>query len=97
MRSFLRNEDTAFTARTILDLARTYRMGAFASCFQTQPLSISWYSLSACRRRRSSLLDVILPGIEFQLCRRDSRLGFLGASSVSNGKPLLGECFGKMP
>src|SRR5512132_3775561 len=35
---------------------------------------------------------MILPDIEFQLCRRDSQLGFLGDSFAFNGKPLLGWC-----
>jgi hypothetical protein len=39
--------------------------------------------------RRLSSVDVILPDIEFQLCRRDSQLGFLGDCFVFNAKPLL--------
>ena len=35
---------------------------------------------------------MILPAIEFQLCRRDSQLGLLGDSFAFNGKPLLGWC-----
>jgi hypothetical protein len=88
-RSFSRNGGTAFTARTILALAPTCPMVAFASRFQTQPLSINSSTREAWRMRRLSSVDGILPDIEFQLCRRDSRLGFLGDSFVFNGKPLL--------
>jgi hypothetical protein len=89
-RSFSRNGGTAFTARTILALVRTCPMVAFASRFQTQPLSINSSTREAWRTRRLSSVDGILPDIEFQLYRRDSRLGFLGDSFVFNGKPLLG-------
>jgi hypothetical protein len=89
-RSFSRSGGTAFTARTILALARTCPMVAFASRFQTQPLSINSSTREAWRMRRLSSVDMILPDIEFQLCRRDSRLGFLGDSFVFNKKPLLG-------
>ena len=37
-------------------------------------------------------MDVILPDIEFQLCRRDSQLGFLRDCFAFNGKPLLEWC-----
>jgi hypothetical protein len=85
MRSFSRNGDTAFTARTILALAPQYLMGVFGLRFQTQRLSITSSSRQAWQMRRLSSVDAILPDIEFQLCRRDSRWGFLEDSFVFSG------------
>src|SRR5262245_47008244 len=72
--------------RTILVLARTYPMGAFASRFQTQLLSINSSSRKAWPRRRLSLVDVILPDTEIQRCRRDGRSDFLGDFFAFDGE-----------
>src|SRR5262245_53775260 len=68
MRSFSPNAVIVFMVRTILALAPQYLMGAFVSHSHTQPFSINLSSQWGWRVQRLSLVGVILPDIEAQLC-----------------------------
>ena len=63
--------------RTIVALALQCLMGALSHTFKRSH-SLSTRQVGRHGQYELPSVDVILPDIEFQLCRRDSQLGFLG-------------------